>query len=135
MPNPFPVAEVFGSKARVAVAGTVNGVAFRNSIMPRGDGTHYMNIRKELLAASGASAGAEVTVTMRVDTAERVLELPEELTAALDGNVAAARVFHGLAYSHRKEYADWVGSAKKAETRVDRAGKAVERLLGNALKG
>ena len=36
--------------------------------------------------------------------------------------------FDGLAYSHRKEYARWIGEAKKEETRERRVAKALEML-------
>lgn len=38
--------------------------------------------------------------------------------------------FDGLAYSHRKEYARWVGEAKRQDTRDRRARKALEMLEG-----
>ncbi|HEY3313883.1 MAG TPA: DUF1905 domain-containing protein [Bacillota bacterium] len=43
---PFNVAEAFGTKARVAVKGTINGQPYRGSVMPFGDGTHYMVVNK-----------------------------------------------------------------------------------------
>jgi hypothetical protein len=46
MTVPFNVEEVFGSKARVAVAGTINGFPFHSSLMPNGDGTHCMMVNK-----------------------------------------------------------------------------------------
>ena len=39
--SPFQVDRVFGSKARVPVKGTMNGIAFKASLFPEGDGTHY----------------------------------------------------------------------------------------------
>lgn len=39
---PFSVEKEFGTKARVAVVGTMNGFAFQNSLMPNNDGTHSM---------------------------------------------------------------------------------------------
>ena len=38
------------------------------------------------------------------------------------------RAFEGLAYTHRKEYAQWVGEAKRQETRDRRAARALEML-------
>jgi hypothetical protein len=55
MPIPFSVEEVFGKRSRVPVSGTINGFAFRNSLMPNGDGTHLMTISKDLM--EGAKAG------------------------------------------------------------------------------
>ncbi|MDQ1726352.1 MAG: Bacteriocin-protection, YdeI or OmpD-Associated, partial [Frankiaceae bacterium] len=37
-------------------------------------------------------------------------------------------MFDGLAFTHRKEYAVWVASAKQESTRERRAAKAVEML-------
>jgi uncharacterized protein DUF1905/bacteriocin resistance YdeI/OmpD-like protein len=126
---PFSVEKIFGSKARVSVAGTMNGFAFRNSLLPLGDGTHRMAVSKELQAGAKASAGKMVAVSMDIDRSERVVVAPIELKKALAGNKAAAKEFSALSYSHRKEIADWVGSAKKAETRISRAEKSIPFVL------
>jgi hypothetical protein len=126
---PFSVEKTFGSRARVSVAGTMNGFAFRNSLLPLGDGTHRMAVSKELQAGAKAAAGKMVAVSMDIDRAERVVEVPAELKKALTGNKATAKAFQALSYSHRKEIADWVSSAKKAETRNSRATKSIPFVL------
>lgn len=63
LPIPFDVQQVFGSKARVPVSGTINGFPFRNSLMPEGDGTHSMMVSKELQSGAKAVAGEKVHVT------------------------------------------------------------------------
>ena len=128
MPIPFNVHEVFGSKSQVKVAGTLNGVPFRNSIMPIGDGTHYMNIRKELKEAAQVQAGDTVEVTLAEDRGERKVDLTEEMRQALSANPEAGARFASLPYSHQKEYLDWITSAKKPETRTARIAKAIEKL-------
>jgi hypothetical protein len=64
---PFSVEKAFGSKARVPVAGTINGFAFRNSLLPQGDGTHAMAVSKALQAGANARAGDLVSVSLEVD--------------------------------------------------------------------
>ena len=54
------------------------------------------------------------------------VDVPAELDAALSGDARAA--FDALAASHRREYAEWVAEAKRPETRVRRAERAVEML-------
>jgi hypothetical protein len=125
---PFSVEKIFGSKARVSVAGTMNGFAFRNSLLPLGDGKHRMAVSKELQGGAKAAAGAMVTVSMDIDKSLRVVVVPVELEKALTNN-KAAKAFKALSYSHRKEIADWVGGAKKAETRVRRAEKSIPFVL------
>ena len=72
---PFNVAEVFGTKARVPVIGTMNGFAFRNSLMPEGDGTHRMMVGKEVQAGAKAKAGDVVSVVLKRDE-KADLEVP-----------------------------------------------------------
>ena len=126
---PFSVEEAFGSRARVAVSGTLNGFAFRNSLMPEGDGTHSMMVNKALQAGAKAAAGDLVEVILDVDRSERVIDVPIELKQALAADQAAAAAFEKLSYSHRKEFADWIAGAKKEETRQSRAAKSIPMVL------
>ena len=125
---PFSVHEVFGTRGRVPVAGTLNGHAFRNSLMTEGNGRHRMMISKELGSAANVRPGDTVEITLARDTAERVSEVPEELERALAGDQAASAIFEALAPSHRKEYAEWISGAKKPENKAARAAKALELL-------
>jgi hypothetical protein len=55
---PADVAAAMGGRARIPVAGAINGVPFRGSTMPMGDGRHCVGFRKELRAqAGGVEAG------------------------------------------------------------------------------
>jgi hypothetical protein len=83
LPIPFNVEKTFGAKGRVAVRGTINGVAYRSSIMPRGDGTHYMAVNQTIRAAAGAGIGDTVKVVMEPDTATRTVTVPPYLKTAL----------------------------------------------------
>ncbi|MGB0065855.1 MAG: YdeI/OmpD-associated family protein [Terracidiphilus sp.] len=125
---PFKVADVFGTKGRVPVVGTMNGFAFRNSLMPEGNGTHRMMVGKELQAGAKARAGDVVSVVLERDDEERSVDVPAELAAALKRNKQAAAFFASLTPSCKSEYAGWISTAKQVETRVKRAAKAVEML-------
>jgi hypothetical protein len=57
---PFDVAATFGSRARVAVRGTINGAPFRNSLLPNGDGTHSMPVNKDLRAIPSRSSWTSI---------------------------------------------------------------------------
>lgn len=128
LPVPFNVEKVFGSKARVAVKGTMNGFPFRNSLMPEGNGTHSMMVNKALQSGATAKAGDTVKVVMEPDTAPRTVAVPPDLKRALAGNKRALAFFGGLAYSHKKAYVDWISGAKQKETRVRRIRKAIPML-------
>ncbi|MGH9562114.1 MAG: YdeI/OmpD-associated family protein [Terracidiphilus sp.] len=126
---PFNVAEIFGTKARVPVVGTMNGFAFRNSLMPEGDGNHRMMVGKELRAGAKAQAGDTVSVALQRDDKKREVEVPPELATALKKNKKAAVFFAALSPSCKAEYAAWIVGAKQAETKASRAAKAVEMLV------
>ena len=128
MSIPFAVEKVFGRKSRVPVKGTINGFPYRTSIMPRGDGTHYMVVARELQIGAKATAGDSVKVSMEMDREERILEIPEKLQRAIRTDAEAAENFASLSYSHRKEYVDWIATAKKPGTKVARTEKALAML-------
>lgn len=126
---PFNVEEAYGSKAQVKVKGTVNGVPYRSSVMPNGDGTHSMVVNGTIREAAGVTAGDTVIVTMEPDTTPREVEVPDDFAEALEQHQAAKEAFDSMSYSHKKEYVEWIVSAKKAETRAGRIDKAMGMLL------
>jgi hypothetical protein len=127
MPIPFNVEKTFGTKGRVAVRGTINGIAYRSSILPRGDGTHSMALNQTIRAAAGASIGDSVKVVMEPDTAKRTVAVPPYLKGALAA-AAQDKTFAALSYSHRKELVDWIAQAKMPETRARRMEKCLQML-------
>jgi uncharacterized protein YdeI (YjbR/CyaY-like superfamily) len=58
---------------------------------------------------------------------DKTIETPPDLEKALK-KAKLLTYFDSLAYSHRKEYIQWIDSAKKEETRLKRIGQAIEKL-------
>src|SRR3954451_10261187 len=114
--------------ARAPVAGTVNGAPFRGRLMVYG-GVTYLGFRKEIRdAAGGIAEGDEVEVEIERDDAPREVEIPEALASALAADPDARRVFDGLAFTHRREYSQWIAEAKKEEPRARRTERAITML-------
>jgi Domain of unknown function (DUF1905)/Bacteriocin-protection, YdeI or OmpD-Associated len=128
MQIPFDVAAAFGSKARVAVRGSLNGFAFRTSILPNGDGTHHMMLNKALLAGSDATAGERVAVVIEKDEDSREVAMPRDLATALGKSREATKVWAAKTPTFRAEYIAWVEEAKSAETRARRIGATVDKV-------
>ena len=125
---PFDVSEVWGVRGQLQVKGTINGFPYRTTIQPA-DGRHLLTFNKQLQAGAKAKAGDTVSVVMERDTEERIVEAPAELAKAFRKNKEAKQLWDKLAYTHRKEFAQWISAAKQKETRDRRAQKAVDMML------
>ena len=125
---PFDAQEVFGTRARVPVRGTINGYAFRGSLFPSGDGKHYMVVRKQLREAAGVRGGEMVSFRLERDEEPRVVTPPEDFARALKADKAAHELWGKLSYTHQREYAEHIEEAKRPETRQRRIGKSVKMI-------
>lgn len=126
---PFNVKEVFGTRARVPVRGTINGFAYRSSIFPMGKGgCHMMVVNREMRDGTGVAVGDTVEVVMERDTALRTVTVPPELKKVLARDKQAQALFDKLSYTHRKEFAQWITGAKRQETRAQRLARVVPML-------
>lgn len=125
---PFNAPEIFGRKGQIPVRGAINGFAYRNSLMPHGDGSHILGVNKVLQQGANAVIGDTVTITLEFDDAPREVVVPTDLQSALKKSGAQAKAFAALSYSHRKEFVDWIESAKRPETRATRIEKTIVML-------
>jgi hypothetical protein len=123
---PFDAVKEFG-EARPPVVGTVNGAPYRTRLMRYG-GKTVLGLTKQIRETIGADLGDELVIEIEKDDAPREVDVPEELAMALASDVPAQKVFDGLAFTHRKEYAQWIAEAKRPETRERRVAKALEML-------
>jgi uncharacterized protein YdeI (YjbR/CyaY-like superfamily) len=69
-----------------------------------------------------------VKLDKRPLAAKTQLSIPKELTSALQSNKKAQRTFNDFSYSNKKEYIEWINSAKTEDTRNKRLETAVEWL-------
>lgn len=124
---PDDVVTALGSGQRPKVRVTVGGHTYRTTVARMG-GMYLVPLNAENRQAAGVAAGDEVDVDVDIDAAPRVVEVPDDLAAAIAGDAAAQRQFDTLAFTHRKEWVRWVEEAKRAETRRRRIEKAVAAL-------
>jgi bifunctional DNA-binding transcriptional regulator/antitoxin component of YhaV-PrlF toxin-antitoxin module len=125
---PFSVQEVYGTKGQVKVKATFDGHVYRGVLANMGQGCHVLGIRKDIREAIGKKVGDRIRVTVEKDTEERIVEVPEALQKLLDQNAAAKAFYESLSFTNRKEYALWISSAKKEETKAKRLQDTLLRL-------
>jgi hypothetical protein len=121
------VAAIGEGAKRFPVRATVNGYSWRTTVTRMG-GEFLLGLNREVRESARAAAGDTVEVAIELDTAEREVELPSQLAAALARDSTAKAAFEKLSFTHRKEYARWVAEAKREETRDRRVAEALELL-------
>lgn len=124
---PFDVPATFGTRARVPVRGTINGYAFRSSLMPMGGG-YCIAVNKTMREGAKVKVGDEVDVVLERDEEARTVEAPAELTRELKKNKVARERWSELAYTTKKEMAISITGAKQEETRKRRLAKVMSVL-------
>lgn len=127
---PDEVSLAFGSRGQIRVKGTVDGEPFRSTLMPGGDGGHYLVVNKTKREKIGKSAGQSVEIALEPDDEPREIVVPDDLQAALAVNETSSANFANLPYSHKKRYIEHIEEAKLPDTRMRRIDKAVEELAG-----
>jgi hypothetical protein len=112
----------------VKVKGSIDGFEIRKyHLMPMGNGGLFLPVKAEIRKAIKKQEGDYVRVILYPDN--EPLEVPEEMLLCLQDEPEALKFFNSLTESERKFYIQWVYSAKKEETKVDRLVKTINRLL------
>ena len=132
-PIPIDLAKATGVRARLRVKGTIDGASFAGTLLPFGNGRHFIVVRKELRDKIGKKAGDSVKVKMDIDSSKSVVDVPRDFARALAKNKRAAMHFDRIAPSHKKNYLYWINEAKKPETRERRISRAVRMLAAGKL--
>jgi Domain of unknown function (DUF1905)/Bacteriocin-protection, YdeI or OmpD-Associated len=128
---PVDVPQMFGTRGRVSVRGTINGFPFRSSLMPCG-GPHRMPVNKALCRGAGAKPGDMVEVVLERDDQVRTVEPPAELQKELAKSKRARERWEKLAFTHKKEMANSILEAKQQETKKRRLAKVMDVLKTGA---
>jgi hypothetical protein len=119
--------EQLGGGRRPPVRVTVKGETFRGRVSPMG-GENLIGFSKAVRAQTGVEVGDAVDARIELDDAPRTVDVPEPLERALARDAEARAAFDALAYTHRREYAEWIAGAKRDQTRERRVAQALEML-------
>jgi hypothetical protein len=127
---PLSVEEVFGTRGMVKVKVLFDGKEEYRGIMSNmGTGCHILILTQEVRRKLGKTFGDAVLVELEHDLEKREVVIPEDIQHLLTEYPEAQAFFEMLSYTHRKEYINWITSAKKEETRAKRMVEFIEKLL------
>jgi hypothetical protein len=129
---PKAVVEALGPSRRPPVRITVGGHTYRTTVAAYGN-QFFVPLNRENRSAAGVKAGDTVAVTIEIDDAPRVIEVPDDFATAMKA-AKQRKFFDDLSYSHQREYVQWIASAKRADTRARRIDRAIEMLAEHRLR-
>ncbi|WP_409465915.1 YdeI/OmpD-associated family protein [Amycolatopsis sp. GA6-003] len=129
---PAEVVEALDQGRRPKVRVTIGPHTYRSTVAVY-SGEFMLPLSAANRAAAGVAAGETVEVTLEADLAERTVEMPDDLAAALAERPGARAAFDKLSFTAQRERAEAVTSAKRAETRRRRIAKIVAELAGDGL--
>ncbi|MFT3885890.1 MAG: YdeI/OmpD-associated family protein [Flavobacteriales bacterium] len=125
---PHDVEKLFGTKGRVRVKGTINGVVVDRALMPTKSGIHIIivggDIRK---AANLRHVGDLGKVEIRLNTEPEKPDMPEELAETLAFLPAFKVAWERLRPGMQRSMCYWIGSGKTEPTRAKRVADLLRR--------
>jgi len=124
---PPEVVEALGSGKKPAARVTINGYTYRSTVAVYG-GEFMLPVSAEVRERAGVAAGDEIEVAVELDTEPRVVEVPDDLAAALATDAEAQQFFEGLSYSNKRRIVLSINDAKTLETRQRRITRTIEDL-------
>ena len=125
---PKALSAKLGTRASVAVEGRANGYPFRATLVPDGRGSHWLKLTRKQREGAGAEAGDTIALEIARTGREPEARVPADLRKALAGAPKAKALWAAITPAARRDWIDWVTSAKKAETRVRRVAAACDML-------
>ncbi|KQV06575.1 YdeI/OmpD-associated family protein [Leifsonia sp. Root112D2] len=131
IPAPEDAVLGLGAGKRVPVVVTIGDYSYRSTVGPY-RGQYLIPLSAERRDEAGLTGDEEVEVTLELDSAPRVVEIPADLAGALEADAAASAAFDALSYSGKRVHTLAVEGAKTPETRERRIAKAIATLRGDA---
>lgn len=123
-----------GKAGYIPVCGTVNGVPYRQTLMPRGKRGYCLFVNTEMRKGAKAGVGDKVTITIKIDSKPRIVPMPKLLADVLKKNKKAKAGWNKNTPSHQKQALLYLNSLKKEESLKRRIAIFVKQLEELAIK-
>lgn len=126
---PKDISAKLPSRGMTTVEGTINGFPFRATLEPDGQKSHWLKVNRKLGESAGAEAGDVVTLELVPTAEEPEPRVPADLRKALAAAAPKTRaLWSDITPTARRDWIQWLTSAKKRETRARRVENACAML-------
>ena len=121
------------TRAMTSVEGSLAGAAFKATLEPDGNGSHWLKVQNALREAAGVEAGDTVELEIRASEDQLESPVPADLRAALKAHPGAKLTWDATTTVARRDWIAWMTSGKQAATREKRL-KAMMDMLEHGKK-
>ena len=112
----------------VRVKGSIDSYELKQyNLMPMGNGNLFLPVKAEIRKKIKKEAGDLVHVKLYSDASPLVI--PQELIDCMQEYPEALKFYNKLTESEKKQYLNWVYSAKHEDTKAERIVKMIDRLM------
>ncbi len=126
---PFESAKEFGTRKAIRVKATIDGKMFRLSLLPHGNGTHWLQLKKEIYDSIGKTEGDSVHIVVEKDENPPEIIVPEYLQWLLENEPEKMKSFEKLTWSAKKFWIDYVNQPKNEDSKVERINHFLSVLM------
>ncbi len=116
------------SRGMTAIEGTLNGFPFQATLEPDGQKSHWLKVERKLREAAGAEVGDVVSLEIAPAAEEPEPTVPADLRKALAAAPKAKKLWLDITSIARRDWIQWITSAKQPETRARRIKNACSML-------
>ncbi|MCB0523205.1 MAG: DUF1905 domain-containing protein [Lewinellaceae bacterium] len=103
-------------------------VEYQCAMLPRGDGSFLITVNKKIREQLKLQAGSTLRVSLKKDTSEYGLPMPEEMAEVLAQDDEGNKLFHALTPGKIRTLLYIAGNVKSSEKRISRSIAIVEHL-------
>ncbi len=128
---PYNSVKEFGTKRPVPVKVSFDGNTYQMSLLPRGNGKHWLHVRKEIRSAIGKEEGDEISIVLEKDESIKSVNVPEYLQWLLENDPRMMKRFKKLPFSAKKFWIGHIEQTKNEETKVERINRFFEYIQKN----
>jgi len=110
------------------VRGTIDNIQIKNyHLMPMKNGNLFLPVKAEIRKKIRKAEGDWVHVQLYPDN--QPVEISEEFQLCLIDEPNAYKIFMSYSDSEKKAFIDWIYSARREETKIDRITKSISKIL------
>lgn len=121
IPVPDAVFQEFKSGDKRVICSINNSEFYHFALQPKGDGTYYLMINKELRKKLGLEKGDELSVEIKADQSKYGMAVPNFFEELCFQDPEGSALFHALTPGKQRSLLHVVGKLKSEEKQLEKA--------------